>query len=62
MTADPKPPRSGSTSDASTTLLELLAQGEQDRRAGRTLDAQAVYAQAAYDLVRAHLAGLRGAP
>jgi len=56
MTADPTRPQRGSASDASTTLLELLAQGEQDHRAGRTLDAQAVD-----DLLRAHLAGLRGA-
>jgi microcystin degradation protein MlrC len=56
MTADPTPPQSGSPSDASTTLLELLEKGEQDQRAGRTLDAQAVD-----DLLRAHLAGLRGA-
>lgn len=56
MTADPTPPQHGSTSDASTALLELLAQGEQDHRAGRTLVAQAVD-----DLLRAHLAGLRGA-
>ena len=56
MTADPKPPQSGSPSDASTTLLELLAKGEQDHRAGRTLDARAVD-----DLLRTHLAGLRGA-
>ena len=57
MTADPTPPQSGSPSDASTTLLALLAQGEQDHWAGRTLVAQAVD-----DLLRAHLAGLRGAP
>lgn len=56
MTADPTPPQSGSPSDASTTLLDLLAQGEQDHRAGRTLDTTAVD-----DILRAHLAGLRGA-
>jgi hypothetical protein len=56
MTADPTPPPSGSPSDASTTLLELFEKGEQDHRAGRTLDAQAVD-----DLLRAHLAGRHGA-
>jgi hypothetical protein len=56
MTADPTPPQSGSASDDSAALLELLAQGEQDHRAGRTLDAQAVD-----DLLRAHLAERHGA-
>jgi hypothetical protein len=51
MTADPTPPQNGSASDASTTLLTLLAQGDADHRAGRTLDAQAVD-----DILRAHLA------
>lgn len=50
MTADPTPPQSGSASDVATTLLTLLAQGEQDHRTGRIFDAQAVD-----DVLRAHL-------
>jgi hypothetical protein len=56
MTSDAAPPQNDGASDESHALLTLLAQADADHRAGRTLDTDAVD-----DILRAHLAGRRGA-
>jgi hypothetical protein len=56
MASDPTPPQNDGASDESHALLTLLAQGDDDHRAGRTLETTAVD-----DIRRAHLARRRGA-
>jgi hypothetical protein len=56
MAPDATPDRNESASDASIALLTLLAQGDQDHRAGRTLGTESVD-----DIVRVRLVERRGA-